>query len=146
MDRSYFKDLLAYNHHYNQKLVEIFLKESTDEKSLQLFCHMLNAHHIWNARINGKKAVYSVWETHPVSRLQAMDKKNYEDSLALLDKVDTDQTISYTTSKGDAFENRIIDILFHIINHSTYHRGQIALLFRQTGLEPLISDYVFYKR
>ncbi|QLH28398.1 MAG: hypothetical protein HWD63_02710 [Candidatus Parvibacillus calidus] len=37
------------------------------------------------------------------------------------------------------------DIIFHIINHSTYHRGQIAMEFRQSGLEPLNTDYIFYK-
>jgi uncharacterized damage-inducible protein DinB len=44
------------------------------------------------------------------------------------------------------FTNTIKDILFHIINHSTNHRGQIAVDFRNNGLEPLVLDYVFYKR
>ena len=48
--------------------------------------------------------------------------------------------------KGNLFENKIDDILFHIINHSTYHRGQIMMLFRESGLEPIFSDYIFHKR
>lgn len=54
--------------------------------------------------------------------------------------------IGYKTSKGDAFQNTVKDILFHIINHSTYHRGQIAANCKEYGIEPLMSDYIFYKR
>jgi uncharacterized damage-inducible protein DinB len=29
----------------------------------------------------------------------------------------------------------------HLANHSTYHRGQIALMLRQLGSEPLATDF-----
>ena len=71
---------------------------------------------------------------------------NYEHSLHILDKFDLTATMSYTNSKGQTFSNSIRDILFHVINHSTYHRAQIATEFKQNGLEPLVTDYIFYKR
>lgn len=40
----------------------------------------------------------------------------------------------------------IQQILFHIANHFTHHRGQIISDLRQNGIEPRISDYIFYKR
>ena len=51
-----------------------------------------------------------------------------------------------TNSKGETFSNKIKDILFHIINHSTYHRAQIATDLKQNGIEPINTDYIFYKR
>jgi uncharacterized damage-inducible protein DinB len=33
------------------------------------------------------------------------------------------------------------ELVQHILNHSTYHRGQIALLLRQLGHEPPSTDY-----
>ncbi|MGN6802128.1 MAG: DinB family protein [Ginsengibacter sp.] len=75
-----------------------------------------------------------------------MDQRNFEQSLLILENFDFDNTIHYANTKGEAFNNSVRDILFHIINHSTYHRGQIAASFRVQGLEPLVSDYVFYKR
>lgn len=33
------------------------------------------------------------------------------------------------------------DLVQHILNHSTYHRGQVALLLRQLGHEPPSTDY-----
>jgi uncharacterized damage-inducible protein DinB len=44
------------------------------------------------------------------------------------------------------FSNTIKDILFHMINHSTHHRAQIAMDMRNNKLEPLPLDYIFYKR
>ncbi|MGG1633398.1 DinB family protein [Paenibacillus sp. NRS-1760] len=30
--------------------------------------------------------------------------------------------------------------------HGSYHRGQIALLLRQAGAEPILTDYIIYER
>jgi uncharacterized damage-inducible protein DinB len=32
-------------------------------------------------------------------------------------------------------------LLQHLANHSTYHRGQVALMMRQLGAEPLPTDF-----
>jgi len=78
--------------------------------------------------------------------LKNIDKSNYEQTLLILDDFDLNTPIEYTNSKGDTFSNNIRDIYFHVINHSTHHRGQIASEFRQYGINPLVSDYIFYKR
>ena len=33
------------------------------------------------------------------------------------------------------------ELVQHLLNHSTYHRGQVALLLRQLGQSPPASDY-----
>jgi uncharacterized damage-inducible protein DinB len=143
-----FQELFEYSHHFNQKLFEVFKDhpDQTSEKAVKLFNHLLNAHQIWNNRIEPELAAFGVWELHAIQDLKGIDDINYEQTLRLLDTVDLDRTVNYSNSKGQAFSSRIRDILFHIINHSTYHRGQIATEFRQKGLEPLASDYIFYKR
>ncbi|MGYP003599610475 len=47
--------------------------------------------------------------------------------------------ISYRNSKGNAFENYVQEIFVHFINHSTYHRAQIAVLMKQLGVEAIIT-------
>lgn len=32
-------------------------------------------------------------------------------------------------------------LMQHLANHSTYHRGQVALMMRQVGAEPLATDF-----
>lgn len=35
----------------------------------------------------------------------------------------------------------LVHLMQHVANHSTYHRGQIALMLRQLGAEPLATDF-----
>ena len=146
--KHFFKELFAYSHHFNQQLVTVFTEQSdkTSEKSVKLFNHILSAQHVWNSRILKQADPLSSWDMHDVSELKAMDQLNYQTSLQILDNFDLDTAINYTTFKGESFTNTVRDILFHVVNHSTYHRGQIAADFRQTGLEPLTTDYIFFKR
>ena len=146
--KSFFRELFEYNHHVNQQLATLFHENlnKVSEKSIQLFSHVLNAHHIWNNRIDQQQPIFKVWDTHPVQRFNQIDAANYEHSLAILDTSELDSNINYATSTGQGFNNDIKSILFHLINHSTYHRAQIATEFRMSGIEPLNTDYIFYKR
>ena len=78
--------------------------------------------------------------------LKHINFTNYQNSLRIVEEYDFDERIRYTTSRGETFESTVRDILFHAINHSTYHRGQIASDFKLHGMTPLITDYIFYKR
>ena len=144
----FFKELFQYNHHFNQKLASVFSEhaDKTPEKSARWFSHILNAHHVWNSRIMSQSNRYGVWQIHNVDELGDIDRQNYLDSIKILDQGSPETMIKYFTSKGEPFTNSTRDILFHVINHSTYHRGQIAADFRQHGLEPIVTDYIFYKR
>jgi uncharacterized damage-inducible protein DinB len=144
----FFKELFGYSHHYNQQLVTVFADQPTltSEKSIKLFNHVLNAHQVWNSRIIQDRDPFGVWDIHPGQELKEIDTVNYFNSIKILDQADLDSSIKYTNTKGDAYTNSVKDILFHIINHSTYHRGQIATEFKQNGIEPLVTDYIFYKR
>ena len=145
---TFFKGLFEYSHHCNQQLFELISNhpDQTSQKAMELYNHIVNAHHIWNNRIEHRQPVFGVWELHPVMDLKAIDRANYAHTLAILNKHALSKIIHYSNSKGQTFSNNIGDILFHIINHSTYHRGQIATELKQQGLEPLVADYIFYKR
>lgn len=146
--KQFFKELFEYSHHFNQKLWDVFNDnpEKTSDKAVKLFNHLLNAHQIWNNRIEPKQTTFGVWALHDMQDLKGIDKRNYEQTLQILDTFDLGEIINYSTSKGQAFSNSIRDTLFHVINHSTYHRAQIATEFKQHGLEPLITDYILFKR
>ncbi|HLV62152.1 DinB family protein [Galbibacter sp.] len=146
--KRFFKELFEYNHHFNQMLSDIFIEnpDKTSQKAVNLFNHILNAHQIWNNRIHHEQASFGVWELHDNQDIKNIDRINYEQSLRILEKFVLDDSIGYSNTKGHTFNNRIQDIYFHIINHSTYHRGQITTEFRLKGLDPLNTDYIFYKR
>ena len=146
--KPFFTELFDYNLRVNQTLADVFTDhpDTTPEKARRLFCHILNAHHLWNHRIESTQPGYGVWEMHDNQRLKAINQANYDKSVQILNSFEPSYTLSYTNTTGQAFTSRVSDILFHIINHSTYHRGQIAALFRENGLEPLATDYIIFKR
>lgn len=34
--------------------------------------------------------------------------------------------------------------MYHLVNHSTYHRGQVAAMLRQLGLRPIATDFLVF--
>lgn len=146
--KAFFTELFDFNFRVNQTLADVINGHpaTTPEKARRLFCHILNAHNIWNNRIQPTPPGYGVWEMHDNKQLKAINQANYEQSLQILSAFEPTDTLSYSNTKGDVFTSRVSEILFHIINHSTYHRGQVAALFRENGLEPPVTDYIIFKR
>lgn len=144
----FFNQLFDYNFYCNKKLIEECIKlEVVPDKSKELFSHILSAHHIWNARILGKPSDFQVWQLHPIKDWGDIHYENQRSSFEIVTNADDfEKRIDYENSEGRLFTNTLQEILFHTINHSTHHRGQIAVDFRNNTLEPLHLDYIFYKR
>ena len=145
--KSFFKDIFEYHHHFNQKLISE-IKTHADrlpERTYPLFCHILNAHQIWNSRILNFSS-FAVRQVHAIDSCADIDNKNYSDTLKIIESTDLEKIIIYTTFRGDKFSNSVRDILFHVANHSTHHKGQIISDFRNRDIEPLVTDYIFYRR
>jgi uncharacterized damage-inducible protein DinB len=142
----FFERLFIYNHKMNDQLIQIFMeyKEQTNEKARSLMCHNLNAHHIWNYRIQEKEPLFDVWEAHKITEWPQINKENNDTSNWILQNYPSDKVITYKNSKGEEYSNTVEDMLYHVINHSNYHRAQIATEFRQTEIEPLVSDFIFF--
>lgn len=53
--------------------------------------------------------------------------------------------VAYINTRGEAFSYLLWQTMQHVVNHSTYHRGQITTMLRQLGAEPIATDFlVFY--
>ena len=145
--KEFFAGLFAYNLNFNQMLISSVVSDPTrfPEKSVTLLNHIINAHSIWNNRILGH-ATIGAWDISPPDYLRKFDQANYESTQQILQSVDLETEIEYANSRGEVFRNSVKDILFHVINHSTYHRGQIASNCKEHGIVPISSDYIIYKR
>ena len=146
--KSHLKELFEYNFEMNEQLIKraMEIEDLVSDKSKKLISHIFNAQEIWNARILGRNSAFGVWQIHEMSAWKPINQQMHDASLAILHSNTLDVSVEYSNTKGDHFSNTIQDILFHIINHSTYHRGQIASDFRNSGIEPIVSDFIFYKR
>jgi len=45
-----------------------------------------------------------------------------------------------------AIRDRCLEIVLHVVNHATYHRGQITTMLRQLGRKPIGTDLIIYYR
>lgn len=144
----FFNELFDYNFYCNKNIIETCVEmETIPEQTRTLFSHILNAHHLWNARILGVTHEYKVWQLHDPKDWQDIHYENQRSSFEITSNIDDfEKRIDYENSEGRLFTNTLQDMLFHIINHSTNHRAQIALDFRNNGIEPIVLDYVYYKR
>jgi uncharacterized damage-inducible protein DinB len=77
------------------------------------------------------------------SRWQDVEREQKE-FLDALDDARLTQVVSYVNLKGERFAYPLGRMLQHVVNHSTYHRGQIATLLRQLGATPLSTDLLLY--
>ena len=139
--KTHFQDLYQYSLQSN--LTTIGLLETygpkVPEQIIRTFSHILNAQHLWNHRIEGSKSSLKVWDIHPISQIREINASLFEQSFRIIEVQDFERDVRYVNSQGESYTNSVQEILFHVVNHSTYHRGQVMLQLRST-------DYIFYKR
>lgn len=143
-----FNPLFDYNYQANKTLITQALENSNyPAKCVEWLSHILNAHHIWNKRIVEEEASYTVWQLHNKTDWEDLHYENQRETFEILRNVDDfTKRVSYTSSEGKSYSNEVKDILFHIVNHSTHHRGQIATELRKNNIAPKELDYIYFKR
>jgi len=52
--------------------------------------------------------------------------------------------LEYRNLKGEVWRYPLWQQLSHVVNHSTYHRGQVATMLRQLGATPAPTDLLVY--
>lgn len=146
--KAFFNELFDYNFYCNKKLIEECNRlENVPEKTIALFSHILNAHHVWNSRMLAKKREFEIFQTHPLTDWEEIHYDNQKDTFDIITRIDHfEKRLGYESTEGMPYTNTIQEMLFHIINHSTHHRAQISVDFRNNGIEPLALDYIYYKR
>ncbi len=145
--KTHLVNLLGYNQWANGLFIRALREmENTDEER-RLMSHILHAHRTWVNRIHGKPdEVPDIWETFQPDRLAAYEAEIQRDTLEVLEAFDLETVIGYRNRQNQAFQNTVTEILQHLLNHSTHHRAQIAILLRKRGVAPPASDYIFYLR
>jgi uncharacterized damage-inducible protein DinB len=146
-----FVNLFNYNDWANLESLDSLEKmENPNEKAIGIFSHLIIAQILWLSRV--KKDTFqfkTFWEILPPKDARIISKDSSRAWLEFIrNKSENDFEISYSykNSKGESFDSKLKDIIIHVINHSTYHRGQIAVLVRESGGIPAMTDYIHYSR
>jgi len=145
-----FLRMFAYDDWANREcLAAMRAPESVPADSIRRIAHILSAQRLWLDRILKQPQSTPVWPSSTT-----------EDCLVLADQMSSawqlyltrignqfapgslDDKIEYRNSKGELWSSRVEDILTHVLFHSAYHRGQIALQMRAAGIEPAHTDFI----
>lgn len=143
--------LFEYNDWANERVLESFKSVDTpDEKTLLIFSHILISQTIWLERILLKPLTFNkTMILLPLDECRSLSQKSTKDWISFIEgtpEKNLTSIVNYKNTKGRDFQNKLSEIITHVINHSSYHRGQIALLIRNSGGTPAVTDYIAYCR
>lgn len=154
MTKEYFKELAAYNYWADQKVIT-WLNQISEEQWNRTInssfnsientaIHIVSAEKIWidfwtntpspvflSAEFEGSKdKLIEVWQK------ASAGLKNFIDAFP---EEDLSKPVSFSYPKGGTAQLEYQQTFAHIVNHSTYHRGQLVTLLRQAGFTQLSS-------
>lgn len=147
--KKYFLKLYKYNYWSNKRVLgEIQKQQVNDPKILQLMGHVLAAQYLWLHRIKGLPAPdVKLWGDYSLDRLLEMSEDVGKQWIEFVEATDDfDRELTYRNYTNDPYTNNVENIMIHLVNHSSYHRAQVAMLMRQKGLEPINTDFITYDR
>jgi uncharacterized damage-inducible protein DinB len=117
----------------------------SDSRALRLMAHTLSAEKLWLERMQQHRQTMPVWPASTIDECAVLIDSLAGSWQAYLDQLppdDYDREVAYRNSKGEPWSSRVEDVLQHVLFHSAYHRGQIALQMRGDGFDPVLTDYI----
>jgi len=153
------RELFAYNDWANARIFESLATVTDDEWGRELggsfaslrgtAAHLVGAEWLWLRRWKGETPeMLPAWLDHPtVSTLrEELERVESERNgwLAGLRDGDLTSPCAYRFQSGERHVTPYGMLLSHLVNHSSYHRGQLVTLMRQAGRTPLNTDLLVW--
>jgi uncharacterized damage-inducible protein DinB len=113
--------------------------------------HTYGAEWIWLERWHGRvptafPSAADFPDIETVRRRFIEIDRNLVDYAASLTADDLHRVVSFKTMAGTPFAQPLWQMLQHLANHSTYHRGQVTTLLRQLGAKATSTDLIGFYR
>jgi uncharacterized damage-inducible protein DinB len=147
--KKYFLKLYQYNAWASDRVLKCLDSQGVkDEKILTLMGHIVAAQFLWLHRIKGLPAPkVKLWGSYTLAQLLDMAADAGKQWMEYVESTDDfDRELTYRNYVNDPYTNNVETIMIHLVNHSSYHRAQIAILLRQKGMEPINTDFITYDR
>jgi len=147
MDRKdYFLRMLAYDRWANHESLNAMRRAGYAEpKAIRLIAHIVSAEELWLERLQRRPQSLAVWPATTMDECASLIDlvaDAWQSYLNQLSPDDYNSEVEYRNSKGELWSSRVEDVLQHVLFHSAYHRGQIALQMRTDGFEPVLTDFI----
>ena len=151
----------AYNLWANLRMTDVLLQlpeEMQQQKIISSFpsieltlLHLMNVESIWWQRMKLVENIHIIEaSTFTVTQIS---QKILDASTQWKEWVDKSTTAAfehefvYRNSKKEQFKQPVFQMLLHLFNHQTYHRGQIVTMFKQLGVDKIPpTDFIEWSR
>lgn len=159
MNLTEIKQLFAYDRWANKKMLDAVSVLASEQLGKEMgtsfgsvhgtLMHIFGAEWIWLMRCKGvsPKALPDSEGLGDLATLRARwsELEDEQDQfLNALSEDDLSRVIEYRNTKGEQWAYPLAPILQHVVNHSTYHRGQVTTLLRQLGARAVLTDFLAY--
>jgi uncharacterized damage-inducible protein DinB len=147
-----FRKNFEYDFWATQEMIKALEEMPTPpEKAVKIVGHISFAKNAWLTRNLGEdlSKITDPWPPYSLGEakvvLEDLNAK-WKKYLGSLSDPDLEKTCSFKTTQGVAYEQVIQDILVHLVDHGTYHRGQLATLIHQGGGKRPNVGYIGFVR
>ena len=113
--------------------------------------HILGAEELWLKRWHGESPTSLVSPDAfasfaEIRRRWDQLESEYQRFLAALTEEAVLRVIRHRDTRGNAYATPLWQMMQHVVNHSTYHRGQVTTMLRQLGARQVATDLIMYYR
>ncbi len=139
----------AYNHWANQRITDCISNLTDDQLKQEInssfksiyatLVHLWDVESIWWQRMKLQETVSWPGETFTGSILELshnllQQSKQWKEWIDLATETVLEHEFIYRNSKKEQFKQPVNEVLQHLFNHQTFHRGQIITMLRQVGV------------
>jgi uncharacterized damage-inducible protein DinB len=111
--------------------------------------HIIWAEWIWLQRWKGTspQVVFGARDSPDVRTLRARWLDVEIEQRAFIEAVTTEdllRPVPYVNLQGQTWQYPLWRQMYHVVNHSTYHRGQLTTMLRQLAARPIATDFLVF--
>ncbi|HUP88336.1 MAG TPA: DinB family protein [Longimicrobiales bacterium] len=151
------RELFRFNRWAEERMFEATGKLSEEELNRDLgnsfpsvretLLHIVGAEWVWLTRWKGTSPTEYPRDKRALTHPQIFTWWRSVDSdrdafVAGLTEADVDRLLEYTNFAGKNFSFPFWQMFRHVVNHSSYHRGEITTMLRQLGHKPVSTDMI----
>ena len=156
------KQFATYHIWANQKLIDVILSLPEEQQTKEIpgsfpslyatILHIWDAESIWWQRMKLQERIIGPSENFKGTMIDCCNglmnqSQQWDQWIRNASDLSIDHVFAYTTSENEQFKQPIYQMLLHVFNHGTYHRGQLVNMLRQLGAAKIPqTDFIVWSR
>ncbi len=156
--KEYLEQLYDYNYWANKRYLtvaetlseeQLFRKQGHSWDSIQaVFVHMMSSERMWPQRWHGEQGTFLDPKDFPTVTSIREHWLEVERSMRAFIAEQTEKLlaydVTYTNPKGEIFTLPLWQMMAHVPNHNTHHRGEVAAMFTSMNIPHPEEEVVQY--